>query len=60
MITCIDCRMFFIKLIENHLKLKPEKCRFFQTEVSFLGHTVTPNGVKKDDKKIESIKEWYP
>ena len=46
------------KLIENNLKLKPEKCRFFQTEGSFLGHTVTPNGVKKDDKKIESIKEW--
>ena len=23
-----------------------------------MGHTVTPNGVKKDDKKIEAIKEW--
>ena len=52
----VDDIIVYSSLIDE-LKLKPEKCGFFQTEVSFLGHTVTPNGVMKDDKN-QAIKEW--
>ena len=51
-------KKFFLKLTENNLRLMSENCYFFQTEVSFMAYTVTPNGIKKDDKKIEAIPEW--
>ena len=45
-------------MTENNLKLKTEKSRFFQTEVSFLGQTVTPNCVNMDNKTFEAIQDW--
>ena len=30
------------------LKLKPGKCHFFETQVTFLGHLLTPDGVLPD------------
>ena len=33
-----------------------EKCRFKETEVTFLGHIISAEGVKIDPKKIEAIK----
>lgn len=35
-------------------KTLPEKCRFFQTSVRYLGHVVSEHGVEK----IEAIKAW--
>ena len=48
--------------IRKHgLKLNRNKCRFNQSELIFLGHKVTGNGVYVDDKKIEAIiKMPYP
>ena len=48
--------------IRKHgLKLNRNKCRFNQSELIFLGHKVTGNGVYVDDKKIEAIiKMLYP
>ena len=40
------------------LKLSPKKCKFFQREVSFLGHTVNKDGISTDSAKIQSVKEW--
>lgn len=37
------------------LKLKPKKCTFFRTEIQFLGHIVSRNGVKTDPKKVEAV-----
>ena len=48
----------FNKLSRCNLKLKPKKCKFFQQEISFLGFTATPSGVKKDEEKIRAVKEW--
>lgn len=46
------------RLRENGLKLSPEKCRFFQTSVRYLGHIVSRNGVETDPQKTEALKTW--
>lgn len=46
------------RLKEYGLKLSPEKCRFFQTSVKYLGHIVSEHGVETDPEKIEAIKTW--
>lgn len=46
------------RLKEYGLKLSPEKCRFCQTFVKYLGHVVTERGVETDPAKIESLKSW--
>ncbi|KAL1273136.1 hypothetical protein QQF64_028998 [Cirrhinus molitorella] len=40
------------------LKLSLEKCKFFQTEVRYLGHIVCREGVKTDPGKIQALKTW--
>ena len=40
------------------LKIKPSKCRFFQTEVVFLGHVIGRDGVACDHEKIEADRDW--
>uniref|UniRef100_A0A3B1KCG7 Gypsy retrotransposon integrase-like protein 1 n=1 Tax=Astyanax mexicanus TaxID=7994 RepID=A0A3B1KCG7_ASTMX len=46
------------RLKEYGLKLSPEKCKFFQTSVRYLGHIVSRNGVETDPEKIQSLKNW--
>ena len=38
------------------IKLKIEKCQFFKSEVEFLGHKVTREGLKPCVDKVEAIK----
>ena len=40
------------------LKLKPQKCCLFQTEVPFLGKLVSRQGVSIDSNKIKAIIDW--
>lgn len=40
------------------LKLSPEKCKFFQTSVRYLGHIVSQKGAETDPSKIEAFKTW--
>lgn len=42
----------------KNLKLNPEKCLFFQTEVTYLGHRCTNKGLLPDPSKIEKIKNY--
>lgn len=41
------------------MKLNPEKCKFFQREVVFLGHKCTDEGITPDPDKLSAI-ENYP
>lgn len=41
------------------LKLNPKKCTFFATEVTYLGHKCTTEGIMPDDSKYHAIK-FYP
>lgn len=51
-------RTIFKKLKDANLKVQLDKCEFFRKEVQFLGHTVTEDGVKPNNDKIEVIKLW--
>ena len=46
------------RLKEYGLKLSPEKCRFFQSSVRYLGHVVSEHGVQTDPEKIAALKTW--
>ena len=46
------------RLGNSGFKTAPEKCKFFQKEVDFLGFIVGVNGIRMDPEKIKSIMEW--
>jgi transposase InsO family protein len=48
----------FTVLRLHGLKVKPEKCTFFNKKVSFLGHTVSADGIETDPKKIQAISQY--
>jgi len=43
---------------KNDLSLKAKKCHFFQTEVKFLGHVISKNGIKPDPEKVQAVQDW--
>jgi len=47
-----------LRLRHAGLKLKPEKCRFFQRSVSFLGHIISHEGIGTDSEKTRAVMEW--
>lgn len=51
-----NVRAVFERLKQAGLKLKKEKCKFFQDQVKYLGHIVDANGLRKDPEKLQSIK----
>ncbi|MCG8044577.1 MAG: RNase H-like domain-containing protein [Candidatus Thiodiazotropha endolucinida] len=48
----------FSRLRQHGLKLKPSKCEFFKTNVKYLGHVVSEEGVRTDPDKIEALASW--
>jgi len=53
-------RKVFQRLRENKLYAKLEKCEFGVTEMDFLGHKITQEGLKMDDHKVKAILDWEP
>ena len=49
----------FLRLKKYNLKLKSAKCLFARAEVPFLGHILTPEGIKPDTGKISAF-TTYP
>ena len=41
----------------NGIKFNPKKLQFKTTKCDFFGQTLTPEGMKVDDKKVEAIKQ---
>ena len=50
----------FERLAQHNLKLKPSKCDFFKTSVTYLGHVVSSKGIATDPEKTAAIKNWQP
>ena len=48
----------FTRLQENKLKLKASKCKFFKSQVTYLGHVVSDAGIQTDSEKLEALKSW--
>ena len=55
-------RLAFIlgKLMSAGLKLRPEKCHLFKREVTFVGYTVSKDGIKIDNTRIQPILDIQP
>lgn len=53
-----NLRKVFYTCRKYNLKLNPEKCNFFQKEVTFLGHKITSHGILPDDSKFEIINKF--
>ena len=46
------------RLKESGLRLKPSEYSFATTEIEYLGHTLTPVGVRPNDSKVTAVKEY--
>ena len=43
------------RLMNAKLKLKPGKCEFFKTEIEYLGHKLTANGILPCQRNLEKV-----
>ncbi|CAF3889578.1 unnamed protein product, partial [Rotaria sp. Silwood1] len=48
--------MVLLRLSEFGFRCNPEKCLFFQDEVSYLGFIIDKNGKRPDPRRVEAIK----
>ena len=46
------------RLKDANLRLKPAKCSFCKTKVSYLGHIVSRHGVATDPEKTNKVSKW--
>lgn len=52
-----NIKVVFERLKEAGLKIQIDKCSFLKKETEFLGHILTPKGVKPNPKKIDIIQK---
>jgi hypothetical protein len=50
--------MVLQKLRENQVYAKLNKCEFWLTEVSFLGHIISAGGISVDPSKVKDVLIW--
>jgi hypothetical protein len=53
-------RMVLEKLRSNQLYAKFRKCEFWLTEVAFLGHVISAEGISIDPSKVKDVLNWMP
>ena len=51
-------RIVFERLKKAGLKLNPEKCHFASSELAFLGHVISKEGIRTDPSKIDKVKDF--
>jgi len=51
-------RKVFEKLQEANLKLQLDKCEFLKKQTDFLGHTISPEGIRPNKDKIKAIEQF--
>lgn len=53
-----DLQQMFDRFRAANLKLKPKKCKLFQTETDFLGHHVSRSGLAPQQAKVACVQNW--
>ena len=53
-----NLQLLFDRLPRNNLRLNFKKSNFVKNEINFLGHTLSPEGLKPDPEKIKMIKHF--
>ena len=51
-----NLKAVLIRMQENNMTLNIKKCIFGVTEIEYLGHILTQEGIRPDPKKLEAIK----
>ena len=51
-------RLVFELLRAHQLYAKESKCEFLKTQIHYLGHIITDEGIMMDQKKMEAISRW--
>lgn len=51
----VDLREIFTKLEQYKLRANRQKCKFGCDSIKYLGHIITPEGIKTDDEKVAAI-----
>ena len=46
------------RITQVNLKLKPSKCHFIRKEVEYLGHVITPEGLRTNQKLVQAVQEF--
>lgn len=59
----LEEHLFHLELVLQHviktgLKLKPRKCVFSRQEVDYLGHTITPEGLKTSTRQVAAVDQF--
>jgi hypothetical protein len=49
-----------MRLHQHHLKINLDKCLFGDQQVSYLGFTLTPEGIKPGEAKLKTIRKATP
>ena len=66
--TTFCCRETHLKTLEevwqrldkHNVRLNKTKCQFVKSEVTYLGHTVSVNGIQPIQNKVEAIRKAPP
>lgn len=48
----------FERFRDHNLKLQPEKCQFLMTEITYLGHRCSDQGIRPDERLTKVILEY--
>ncbi|KAG0420247.1 Retrovirus-related Pol polyprotein from transposon 17.6 [Dictyocoela roeselum] len=55
-----DVKRVLKRLKENIMGINFDKCEFEQREINFLGHRISPEGIKLETNKVENLKLTAP
>ena len=50
----------FERIQASGLKLKPSKCHLLRSEVLFLGHVVSGQGIAPNPELVKAVQDWSP
>lgn len=54
----VHVKHIFKKFREFNLKVQLDKSEFLRKEVAFLGHVITPDGIKPNPSKIKAVQDY--
>ncbi|CDS36977.2 RNA directed DNA polymerase reverse transcriptase [Echinococcus multilocularis] len=53
-----NLKLVLDRLRDARLTLNPKKCHFLQRSVTFLGHTVSSNGIAVTGDRVQQVRTW--
>jgi len=51
-------RAVLTRVRDTGLTLKASKCEFHTMETEYLGYVISPEGLRMDEEKIQTIRDW--